>query len=636
MATNNKNFKVKNGLDVGGNADVTGDATVAGKLSVTASSGDEGGEIFLAKPATNTNIAGTGVTLDIYQNKLRFFEQGGDARGYYIDITGGGSAASTNLVGGGSASNSFTTINVPNGTDPSADSSTDTLNLADGANITITGDSSTDTVTVAVDADLTAINGITFDTTPTTPSTAVGTLSWDADNETANLKIDEHVDLQIGQEHVVRVKNSSGSVAIPKGTAVMFAGATGDTVTATPAISTSSYEPTLIIGITAEEIPADGFGFVTQFGFINNLNTGGMTLGSLLYVDPATPGLLTTTLPSAPNWTFPIAAVTRVNSSSGRILVRTIPGGHLHDVVDVAISSPADNEVLAYNSGNGTWINQTASEAGLSVVGHTHSLTDVTDVTASAAEVNILDGATLSTTELNYVDGVTSAIQTQLNAKADTSSLGTASTKNVAATGNASSTEVVIGNDTRLSDTRNTTNSLVIQTGSASTEGTDLFTFNGSAAKSINIATGTGLGISTVTPGTLSIGLTSNSVTIGSTALSLGETSTSFTGLTSLSSASATDLSIATDTTGVLTLDSGTTGAVNVGTSANAKTITIGNSTGATKIDLTAGTGYVDVVQPQPTAGATPAKAVRNIFTGTGSPTGSDGADGDIWIKYTA
>ena len=39
-------------------------------------------------------------------------------------------------------------------------------------------------------------------------------------------------------------------------------------------------------------------------------------------------------------------------------------------------------------------------------------------VTATATELNILDGATLSTTELNYVDGVTSAIQTQLNAKA--------------------------------------------------------------------------------------------------------------------------------------------------------------------------------------------------------------------------
>jgi hypothetical protein len=38
-------------------------------------------------------------------------------------------------------------------------------------------------------------------------------------------------------------------------------------------------------------------------------------------------------------------------------------------------------------------------------------------VTATTAELNILDGATLTVTELNYVDGVTSAIQTQLDAK---------------------------------------------------------------------------------------------------------------------------------------------------------------------------------------------------------------------------
>ena len=39
-------------------------------------------------------------------------------------------------------------------------------------------------------------------------------------------------------------------------------------------------------------------------------------------------------------------------------------------------------------------------------------------VTATAAELNILDGVTSTTAELNYVDGVTSAIQTQLDAKA--------------------------------------------------------------------------------------------------------------------------------------------------------------------------------------------------------------------------
>jgi len=44
---------------------------------------------------------------------------------------------------------------------------------------------------------------------------------------------------------------------------------------------------------------------------------------------------------------------------------------------------------------------------------------------ATSTELNILDGATLSTTELNYVDGVTSAIQTQLDAKASSSDLTT-------------------------------------------------------------------------------------------------------------------------------------------------------------------------------------------------------------------
>ena len=43
-----------------------------------------------------------------------------------------------------------------------------------------------------------------------------------------------------------------------------------------------------------------------------------------------------------------------------------------------------------------------------------------TQVTATAAELNILDGVTATAAELNYVDGVTSAIQTQLDAKAPT------------------------------------------------------------------------------------------------------------------------------------------------------------------------------------------------------------------------
>ena len=53
------------------------------------------------------------------------------------------------------------------------------------------------------------------------------------------------------------------------------------------------------------------------------------------------------------------------------------------------------------------------------------------------------------------------------------------------------------------------------------------------------------------------------------------------------------DGGITTTTTTALTLDSGTTGAIDIGTSANAKTITIGNSTGATALALNSGTGNI-------------------------------------------
>lgn len=101
----------------------------------------------------------------------------------------------------------------------------------------------------------------------------------------------------------------------------------------------------------------------------------------------------------------------------------------------VAIGS--EGEVLTVVSGNPEWASGVSN--GLPVGGtagqylnkidgtnynaqwSTLVLAKITDITATAAEVNILDGATLSTTELNYVDGVTSPIQAQIDTKLDNS-----------------------------------------------------------------------------------------------------------------------------------------------------------------------------------------------------------------------
>lgn len=77
----------------------------------------------------------------------------------------------------------------------------------------------------------------------------------------------------------------------------------------------------------------------------------------------------------------------------------------------VRLAKGTDGQVLRLASGVPGWGTQLITVA------------DISDLTASAAELNTLDGipATLTATELGYVDGVTSAIQGQIDGKAATS-----------------------------------------------------------------------------------------------------------------------------------------------------------------------------------------------------------------------
>ena len=67
-----------------------------------------------------------------------------------------------------------------------------------------------------------------------------------------------------------------------------------------------------------------------------------------------------------------------------------------------------------------TDITSTAAELNIldGVTATSAELNILDGVTATATELNILDGVTATTAELNYVDGVTSAIQEQLDGKA--------------------------------------------------------------------------------------------------------------------------------------------------------------------------------------------------------------------------
>ncbi len=63
------------------------------------------------------------------------------------------------------------------------------------------------------------------------------------------------------------------------------------------------------------------------------------------------------------------------------------------------------------------------------------TISKISDITATASELNVLDGVTASTTELNYLDGVTSSIQTQLNGKQPTGNYMTTDTEQAVGAG---------------------------------------------------------------------------------------------------------------------------------------------------------------------------------------------------------
>ena len=102
-------------VSINSNTEITGSLIVTGdKITVNAVGGDEGGEILLGKAVTNTTLSGSGVTIDVWQNRLRFFEQGGNARGAFLDISTLANSVGTNLLGTAATASYVEYSNVAN------------------------------------------------------------------------------------------------------------------------------------------------------------------------------------------------------------------------------------------------------------------------------------------------------------------------------------------------------------------------------------------------------------------------------------------------------------------------------------------------------------------------------------------
>lgn len=201
---------------------------------------------------------------------------------------------------------------------------------------------------------------IGFDVNPSAIPTAPGSLYWDSadGNQTLNLVMaGGTATQQIGEEQYYRVKASS---AITNGQVVMFTGTVGASgaLTAAPATGLTAETASYVMGIATQDIALNGWGYITSFGLVRNINTNAFAAGSILYLDPTVAGGLTTTVPSAPNPKVQVCACVYQSATVGSLFVRPSFGGILGQYEgDVNISSPANGNLLIRNQTSGKWVN---------------------------------------------------------------------------------------------------------------------------------------------------------------------------------------------------------------------------------------------------------------------------------------
>ena len=242
-----------------------------------------------------------------------------------------------------------------------------------------------------------------------TGTTEVGRFSWDIDNATSDLGLNNNVVLKVGQDDMWYVRNESGS-AIPRGTAVMAVGTVGASgrILVSPMVANGSVAAKYLLGITSEEIADDADGYVLAKGNLRDFNTSSYTAGQVLWCNPTTPGALTATEPAAPNLKLPIAFVVHANAV-GMLAVRVTTGSTLSENNQVQFGTLVNNDVLTYISANGRWQNVPISTIASTLAFSTIAVTGQSSIVAETNQdtLNIASGTGISLTTNATTDTLT-------------------------------------------------------------------------------------------------------------------------------------------------------------------------------------------------------------------------------------
>ena len=148
------------------------------------------------------------------------------------------------------------------------------------------------------------------------------------------------------------------AVTITKGQVVYIFGASGDRAAVKLAKNTSDTFSSKTLGIVRADIAAGQAGWVTTQGQVSGINLGAYTAGDILWLDSVAGGF-TKVKPVAPYHSVFIGVVERANAGNGLIYVKPQNGQELGELHDTKITSPTNNQVLAYTAATDIWENKT-------------------------------------------------------------------------------------------------------------------------------------------------------------------------------------------------------------------------------------------------------------------------------------
>ena len=164
-----------------------------------------------------------------------------------------------------------------------------------------------------------------------------------------------------------------------------------------------------IIGVATENLALNAFGRVTAFGVIHGITTNGTAFGETwadddpIWYNPVT-GNPTNVKPVAPNIKVQVGLVINAGSGgSGSFQVLLNPGSTLGGTdSNVQITSPANKDLLAYDSALGYWKNNTFSGLGVgSVTSVALALPSIMSVSGSPVTTTGTLTGTLTTQSVN-------------------------------------------------------------------------------------------------------------------------------------------------------------------------------------------------------------------------------------------